>query len=545
MKPETVLKLKTGDDPKEKLQEWLNEYKACAEEFLNTEDLAEELSKRAQKAYELIIERNKPEPSSSSHDDMYYIEIAKIRDSEDAELDGGFPLGNETDASFANCYFSVAELAKIQCGLYHLITLGAFNGHNLDTLVRKGFIAELYEDWPEAVRCYEGVSTSRSVQEREYECRRKMAVEGKRCYEKAQGFMQSGEWSEVFAPLNRAADIGNTDAMVDLALARVYGQFGCAKDMMEALSLLRTAAQKENARACFEICNLHDSGVYEVEAAEAKEMCEKAAKLGSKKAKARLAYGFELRPVREILKEQIDKGDINALWQMAQLCKKENDLNGVEEWFNRAIEAGQIDALLSAAAVYLDKSGGFYNEELARQYLRRAADSGSIQAIIALSDLELADTDIPFWQQAAQLRDSEYPDKHPKRKIQKQHKKQMAWYRLAAEAGDTDAMCALSMAYHLGYPENRDDREAFLWASRAADAGDGSAMYQTAYFYENGFGTDRDIDAALLLYIESAEQGVRSAMIRLYEIYTKGLEHIQPDGKKAAHYLWMSGEGRD
>ena len=106
-------------------------------------------------------------------------------------------------------------------------------------------------------------------------------------------------------------------------------------------------------------------------------------------------------------------------------------------------------------------------------------------------------------------------------------------------------MNALSMAYHLGYPETRDDREAFLWASRAADAGDGSAMYQTAHLYENGFGTDRDIDAALLLYTEAAEQGVRSAMIRLYEIYTEGLLHIQPDGKKAAHYLWLSGEGRD
>ena len=65
------------------------------------------------------------------------------------------------------------------------------------------------------------------------------------------------------------------------------------------------------------------------------------------------------------------------------------------------------------------------------------------------------------------------------------------------------------------------------------------------YLYENGFGTDRDIDAALLLYTEAAEQGVRSAMIRLYEIYTEGLLHIQPDGKKAAHYLWLSGEGRD
>lgn len=545
MKPETVLGIKYREEPTKKLQEWLKEYAAIAAEFPDAEDLVQRLSTRAEKACALIEKRNIPELPSSSHDDMYYIEMAKIMDDEDASLDGDFPLGNESDAEFAGCYFSVRELAEIQCRLHHLIVTGSFNGYNFDVLARKGFLAELYEDLSEAVRCYEGVPTSKSVQEREYECRRKMAIEGKRCYEKAQKYMESGKCSEVFAPLSRAADMGNTDAMVDLALARVYGQYGCAKDLQEALTLLRAAAKNDNARACFALCHLHDSGVCEVEAAEAKKMCEKAAMLGDKKAKVRLAEGFDLRPIREILLEQVGKGNIDALWQMAQFCKKENDENGAVEWFNRAIEAGQIDALLSAAAVHLDRCGNFYNKELARQYLRRAADGGSVQAIIALADSELTDTDIPFWQQAAQLRDLEHPDKLPKKKIIKQHKKQMAWYRLAAEAEDTDAMNALSMAYHLGYPETRNDREAFLWASRGADLGDGSAMYQTAYLYENGFGTDRDIDAALLLYTEAAEQGVRSAMIRLYEIYTEGLLHIQPDGKKAAHYLWLSGEGRD
>ena len=292
MKPETVLGIKYREEPTAKLQEWLKQYAAIAAEFPGAEDLAQRLSKRAEKAVELITERNRPEPPSSSHDDMYYIEMAKIMDDMDASFDGDFPLGNEADASFAGCYFSIPELAEIQCGLHHLIVSGSFNGYNFDVLVRKGFLAELYEDWPEAVRCYEGVSTSKSVQEREDECRRKMAIEGKRCYEKALAFMESGEWNEVFAPLNRAADMGNPDAMVDLALARVYGQYGCAKDLQEALTLLRAAAKKDNARACFALCHLHDSGVYEVQAAEAKEMCEKAAGLGDEKAKARLADGF-------------------------------------------------------------------------------------------------------------------------------------------------------------------------------------------------------------------------------------------------------------
>ena len=191
------------------------------------------------------------------------------------------------------------------------------------------------------------------------------------------------------------------------------------------------------------------------------------------------------------------------------------------------------------------QKGGSRGEQPEEQYFRRDVDDENTAAMISLADISLTDTDIPFWQQAALLADADHPAKRPKSKIRKQHKKQMERYIHAAEAGDTDAMGALAMAYHLGYPEKRDDARAFLWASRAVNCGDGSAMYQAAYFYENGFGTDKDTDAALLLYTEAAEQGVRSAAVRLYEIYTYGLGHILPDGKKAAHYLFLSDEDCD
>lgn len=242
------------------------------------------------------------------------------------------------------------------------------------------------------------------------------------------------------------------------------------------------------------------------------------------------------------LKAAADEGDADAAWKAAQLCKNQNKPQEAAEWFNKAVEAGHPEALFSAAKVYLDVDGDFYDRRRGVRFLTCAADSGSTQAMLALGDLALTETDISFWQQAAQLRDLSAPCKLPKRKIIKQHKKQMEWYIAAAKSGNVDAMSAIGMAYHLGYPEKRNDEQAFLWASRAADAGNPEAMYQTAYFYENGFGTDRDTDAALLLYAEAAEQGVRSAAIRLYEIYTDGLSGVQPDEKKAAHYLFLSGE---
>ncbi len=438
VKPEWVLNLQPGEDLQNKRDEWLRAYEACAEEFVKTKEQAKALAARVERAAALLVERREvgaagAAESTASHDDTYYTEIARLMEAEDAALDGDFPLGNAADMRFASLYFSVPELARIQLGLQDSIDCGHYTEYSDAVLVKRGFLAELNGQWQQAARCYEGVSGSSMIQDREYACRKKAAE------------------SKVADP--------------------------------------SSAREKESA--------------------------------------------------------QIDEGNIDALWQMAQQCKAKQDLDGAAEWFNRAIEVGQVDALVCAAKIYLDKEGGFYNDRLARRYLRRAADRGSVEAILALGDLELADTEISFWQQAAQLRLLAQPDKRPKRKIRAQHQRQLAWYRLAAEAGDADAINALSMACHLGYPEERDDEEAFLWASRGADAGNGSAMYQAAYFYENGFGTERDVDAALLLYTGAAEQGVRSAIVRLYEIYTSGLEHIRPDGAKAAHYLWLSGEGRD
>ena len=411
MKPETVLALQSDSEPKTILDHWIEEYDRIAEDHTESGDICIALKKRAEIAYALYMERAEYVPTACC-DEAYYDEFAENIEREDASLDGNFPLGNETDAVFANDYFTISELARIQCGLHRLIAPGDFNGYNFDTLVHRGFLAELDGDFAEAARCYSGVSTSKSVQEREYDCR-----------------------------LKAAANEGNTD----------------------------------------------------------------------------------------------------AAWKAAQLCKNQNKPQEAAEWFNKAVEAGHPEALFSAASVYLDADGVFYDKRKGVRFLTCAADSGSTQAMLSLGDLALTDTDISFWQQAAQLRNLSSPGKPPKRKIVKQHRKQMEWYIAAARSGSADAMSALAMSYHLGYPEKRDDEQAFLWASRAADAGKSEAMYQTAYFYENGFGTEKDIRAALLLYAEAAEAGVRSAAIRLHEIYTDGIPGVQPDGQKAAHYLFLSG----
>ena len=167
MRPETVLALKPGGDPKAAAAQWVAAYAAAARECPADKALCDRLTRRAEDACALCCERAAYVPSPC-HDEAYYTAFAEAREREDAALDGGFPLGNEADAAFAGDYFSVPELVQLQCGRAQRIDAGTFNGYNFDVLVRRGFLAEAAGDFAEAARCYGGVSTSRSVQEREY-----------------------------------------------------------------------------------------------------------------------------------------------------------------------------------------------------------------------------------------------------------------------------------------------------------------------------------------------------------------------------------------
>lgn len=428
MTPEVFLKLHPEDSVRETGALWQAEYRKCAEEFPEVKEIAARLGALAAKAGDLAEERRIPPLPTDSRDDAYYTENEKIRDDEDASLDGDFPLGNERDAAFANSFFSVAELAKIRCGLSRLIDAGDFNGYNFDVLVRRGILAELDGDFAFAARCYGGVSTSAAVQEREYECLRRAetstACEGKTASSASDA---DGECAAPSPDSSAAAD------------ATTYRS--CAS--------CSAAGHEDKYRA---------DGTAEHGADTASPSAD-----GAPSAEA---YDFQN--------------------ETAETCTPRDE---------------------TAEA----------------------------------RDLREENTNLPFHITAALLRSRENPIKKPKRKTVRAHRAQMEEYRLRAEAGDTASMGALAMAYHLGYPVKRDDAQAFLWVSRAADEGDAEAMYQAAYFFENGFGTPRDTDAALLLYTESAEAGVRAAAIRLYEIYTSGITGVAPDGKKAAHFLFMSG----
>ena len=351
------------------------------------------------------------------------------------------------------------------------------------------------------------------------------------CYAKAQELLLKLRQSEALKLLNQAAHLGNIDATEQLALSPA------SKDREKALGLLRHAAGQNDPDACFALYRLYDQGIYPVQATEAERMLHQAADLGHAQAQTLTAEGTDLRPVRTILLEEIHAGSKNALWWMVQECEKQGDMEQAVEWLDKAIEANQLDALLATAQAYAEPGTEAYSRADAMDYYRRAARAGSLEALTALGDLELTDTHISFYDMALLLHSPDAPRKKPDQHMMEQHRKQLAWYTLAANAGAVGPMLALSDAYAQGYPVEQDAAQAFFWANQGAGAGDPLCMYKAARMLEQGNGVQQNLPEAVRLYEQAALEGMEQAAERLWQIYTTGLGAIHSNRRKAAFYL--------
>lgn len=540
MKAETVLKIPMFgniETAKRNLNEWITAYRKIAEEHPSAEDMSNRFICRVNSAYAILEKREELKSSSIFCKDTAFMEsVIESEEKAETELDGDFPLGNEFDAEFATPYFQITDLAKIQFGFASEVKAGYYSEFAYDVLIKQGFLYELEGRWKEAEKCYNGVPTGSSVLEREYYCRRKAEEEGERLYKQGMTLIEQLNWGEAWYPLYKAAELEYTDAVAEIGYMTAYG-LGCGRNTEEGLSYLRRAAQKGSDYACNILWEMHDDGFRDVKASEANKWCEEAAGRGNIKAKKRLDEGFDLRPVTEILQEQIEKGNTDALWYMAmELDSLENNDLAVQ-YIERAAEAGQTDALLFYAELYGNLSDNdLCDEEKSAAYYRKAAEKGNIKAILALGDRSLKNTDIPFWKCTANDLSED---------LYERHKAQFAWYLLAAEGGCTEVMPRIATAYHYGYPCEKNDETAFLWAARAADAGDCYAMYQVGYFYENAIGCEKDMTTSLMFYTNAAESGISNAMYRLIDIYAYGKDGIVADKEKENRYRFLSGMGRD
>ena len=493
---------------------WIRAYQIIQEEHPSIEELALKLIERVQKAIALINE-NKNDNQIS--------------------LDMNIPLGTELDASFAGTYFTIEEMAKMQLGYANEVKPGTYKICEDKDLIKQGFLFEQEKAWYQAWKCYqkglECVSNNiEIIKSRMGYVQEKAAAKGNTLYKEGMKLVQSFKWSEAWYYFDEAVNENHREAMAELGHMYVYG-LGVPMNLVEGISYLRQSAMLGSDYACELLWNLHDDGIHEINGIEAKKWCEEAAKRNFQKAIERLMDGFDTRDLIEILLEQEAKGNKNALWFLYQEYQNQNCLEKAQVYFEKALKASHVEALLAMGNVYADANYDVYDLNQAEYYYRQAADCGSEKAVLALAKLALKDTNIAFWNWDVQEKNET---------IYHQHKNQFAWYLLAAEGGCVDAMCHIAYAYHKGYPCMRDDDIAYKWAYQAAKKNDPYAHYQLGYFHEFGYGCEPNMCQAIAYYEAAAEKGIIASMYRLIDIYTETNKHA-----KANQYRFLVGENRN
>ncbi|KAH3763209.1 calmodulin-dependent protein kinase [Pelomyxa schiedti] len=116
--------------------------------------------------------------------------------------------------------------------------------------------------------------------------------------------------------------------------------------------------------------------------------------------------------------------------------------------------------------------------------------------------------------------------------VDKDIHKAVSLYRMAADAGDTRAMCNLGWCYANGDGVDKDIHKAVTLYQMAADAGDARAMSNLGVCYQNGIGVERYVNRAVTLWQRAADAGDARSMCNLAVCYQNG-DGVDKDVNKA------------
>lgn len=243
---------------------------------------------------------------------------------------------------------------------------------------------------------------------------------------------------------------------------------------------------------------------------------------------------------REELLEKAQGGDTRAICRLGVLYLFgeegfEVNLEKAVECFQKASEAGVVEAQTNLAALYMTGNGVPCDREKAKQLLLYAASQGDGFAMTKLGDICTDGVDGP-------------PD----------YRQGTRWYQKAVEHQDVNGMIILGVRYLRGIgisedlhraqvlfrmaaernhpeginyyaqmlleqPEPEKQQEGVRWLRENAKHGDPYSMFLLARCYEKGRGIKRDEKEAISWYLFSSRRGFSGAKIELGKLVARDI----------------------
>ncbi len=261
--------------------------------------------------------------------------------------------------------------------------------------------------------------------------------------------------------------------------------------------------------------------------------------------KAGLAYGEYLyNQARSFCDDVKDKSQI--------------DYNKAFQLFVKAAHVGNADAQCCVGCCYKHGYGTISDYTEAWTWYNKSAENGCSRAYrhIAMNyedglgvdrDIEKA---IDLYQKAIEKGDYKSAEilgniyYYGRGGVTISYYEAVKWYVVAAEHGNTDAMCRLADCYESGRGAGRDYSKAFEWYKKAAKEENPKGLFALGVYYELGCGIEKNYNKAYTLYKESAEKGHIPAFWCLGNCYEKGLG-VEKDEKIAIIWYERAAENGD
>ncbi len=356
-------------------------------------------------------------------------------------------------------------------------------------------------------------------------------------YQEGSGVERSYENAAKYYRL--AADQGHARAQQKLGYLYLYG-WGVEKDYDEAVKYLQLSANQEDAEAQSNLAYMYSHGYGVPKSYEkALEYYQLSADQGYAWAQMCLGMMYEkgqgteqsYEKAAEYYKLSADQGNSSAQEYLAILYEKGL---GVEQSNEKAKEYYRKAAahLVKSAQAALDRLEA---EEAASKSAQTESSSGDSQPSVDEIRSRAAGGDA----QAQFLMGEAYRTGDG---VVLSYQQAAAYYELAAEQGNADAMVELGALYQAGLGvKGQSFAKAAEYFEMAVNLGSPRGQVNLAGLYYNGTGVEQSYEKAAEYYRLAADQNYYVGQINLAKMYEEGTG-VEQDYEKAAEYYRMAAD---
>ena len=337
---------------------------------------------------------------------------------------------------------------------------------------------------------------------------------------------QSEADRKLLADLRAKAEKGDAKSQYKLGCAFSLGDFGVAKDKVEAVKWYRKAAEQNHASAQ---CNL--GGCYVDGEGVAKDEVE-AVKWYRKAAEQADAVGQFNLGCCYLNGQGVVKDEVEAV-----------------KWYRKAAEQNLALAQWNLGRCYGTGTVVAKDEVEAVKWYRKAAEQNTAFAQDALGDCYRTGQGVPkdeaeavkWFRKAAEQTNALAQNNLGNcyahgQGVAKDEVEAVKWYRKAAEQNLAVAQLNLGVRYAIGEGVAKDEVEAVRWYRKAAEQNNAAAQYYLGVFYASGQGVAKDEVEAVRWYRKAAEQNDANAQYSLGVCYNDGKGVVKHYSEAARWY---------